>query len=177
MLTEEILKKIYPDSMFTNRMKYLPFLDKWMSHYEINTPLRKQAFLAQIGHESCQLLYSKELASGSAYEGRKDLGNVQAGDGVNYKGRGLIQITGRDNYGRISKAFGVDFLNAPTLLQSPDMAVRSACWFWQQKKLNLLADLGTDEAFVDITKKINGGTNGLEDRKKLYELCKIYIDA
>jgi len=175
MLTEEILKEIYPDSMFVNRMKYLPFLDKWMDYYLITTPVRKRAFLAQVGHESGQLFYSKEIASGAAYEGRKDLGNIQAGDGVNFKGRGLIQITGRANYDRVGKAFGIDLLKNPQMLQGPELAVRSACWFWFKKGLNVIADLDTPESFIIITEKINGGTNGLQDRLKLHELCKRYI--
>ena len=93
-------------------------------------------FIAQIGHESGQLKYSEEIASGKAYEGRKDLGNTQQGDGVKFKGRGLIQITGRFNYIQLSKDLGEDFIKNPELLSTPKYAVQSACWFWNKNKLN-----------------------------------------
>lgn len=139
-LTNDQLKKIYPNSSQANRDKYLPYLNKYMGEYEINSSVRVAAFLAQIGHESAQLRYVEEIASGAAYEGRKDLGNTQKGDGVKYKGRGLIQITGRANYQEISKAFGIDFISNPELLSTPEYAVKSACWWWYNKKLNTLAD-------------------------------------
>lgn len=172
-LTVETLKKIYPSSISSNRLKYVDFLNTYMDQYEINTPIRRQMFLAQIGHESGQLRYCEEIASGKAYEGRKDLGNINPGDGQKYKGRGLVQITGRNNYRTISRAFKIDFLQQPELLSNPEWAVISACWWWKEHKLNEIADTGD---FKRVTKKINGGYNGLEDRLKLYELCKKYIE-
>ncbi|MFV0419826.1 MAG: glycoside hydrolase family 19 protein [Dysgonomonas sp.] len=139
-ITEDQLKQIYPSSTKQNRDKYLPYLNKYMDEYEINNADRIAAFLAQIGHESGQLKYSEEIASGDAYEGRKDLGNIYPGDGKKYKGRGLIQITGRSNYQQISRAFGVDFISNPELLSNPEFAVKSACWWWYNRKLNTLAD-------------------------------------
>jgi putative chitinase len=172
-LTIETLKKIYPSSTLSNRLKYVDFLNTYIDQYEINTPIRKQMFLAQIGHESGQLRYCEEIASGEAYEGRKDLGNIQEGDGRRFKGRGFIQITGRSNYGTISRAFGLDFITNPELLSTPEWAVKSACWWWKTNNLNYIADSGD---FKRVTRKINGGYNGLEDRLKLYELCKKYIE-
>jgi len=140
MITDDQLKQIYPNSTEQSRTKYLPYLNKYMEMYEINNADRIAAFLAQIGHESGQLKYSEEIASGSAYEGRKDLGNINTGDGKRFKGRGLIQITGRANYKQISDAFGVDFITHPELLSTPEYAVKSACWWWYNRKLNNLAD-------------------------------------
>lgn len=136
-----------------------------MDEFKINTKQREAAFLAQIGHESGQLLYVKELASGSAYEGRSDLGNTMPGDGVRFKGRGLIQITGRTNYFAAMMELDLDCVEHPELLEEPVNAARSSGWFWFTHGLNELADAGD---FIKITRKINGGTNGLEDRQQLY---------
>ena len=135
-ITNEFLKEVMPTSTEANRQKYLEWFNYYMPLYEINTDERIAAFIAQIGHESGQLRYSEEIASGKAYEGRKDLGNTQVGDGVKFKGRGLIQITGRSNYEKISKDLGEDFISNPELLATPKYAVQSACWYWNYKKLN-----------------------------------------
>lgn len=126
-------------------------------------------WLAQVAHESGELRYTKELASGKAYEGRKDLGNTQAGDGVKFKGRGLIQITGRANYTAYAKFCGYDVVAKPELLEQPVGAVKSAMWYWQTHGLNELAD---GDKFVTITRRINGGTNGLESRRKYLNRAK-----
>lgn len=140
-----------------------------MDEFGISTPARQAAFLAQIGHESGQLRYVREIATGEAYEGRKDLGNTQRGDGVRFKGRGLIQITGRANYLQCSKAlFGDDrLIQFPELLEDPVYACRSAAWFWQSRGLNDFADDGM-KGFGVITRRINGGVNGMADRLALY---------
>ena len=164
-LTEKELKLIYPFATLQNIRIYLPFFNKYFPHYQINTPLRMASFLAQVGHESGQLKYVEEIATGAAYENRKDLGNIHAGDGIRYKGRGLIQITGRANYAAISKALGIDFLSFPEKLKEPELATLSAFWFWDARSLNSYADMGD---FKKITKKINGGTNGYEDRLEIY---------
>lgn len=153
---------------------YVNWLNEYCPQFGINTPLRLAAFLAQIGHESGRLRYSEEIAKGDAYEGRKDLGNTQKGDGKKYKGRGLIQITGRYNYAQVSNELGIDFVTNPTMLAQPEYAVMSACWYWQSRGLNELADEGR---FRDITRKINGGYNGLEDREKLYERAKRMLNV
>lgn len=138
-----------------------------LSEKGINTPLRLSHFFAQIHHESGGGLYLRELGKDSyflKYEGRKDLGNTQKGDGLKYKGRGFIQITGRANYTELSKFSGVDFIANPELLEQESNAMVSAIWFWNKRGLNSLADKDDVKA---ITKKINGGFNGLNDRVNL----------
>lgn len=153
---------------------FLPHLNRTMSEFGIDSPARVAAFLAQVGHESGQLLYVKELASGKAYEGRKDLGNTSLGDGVKYKGRGLIQITGRANYTALASALGIDCVARPELLESAENASRSAGWFWKKNNLNRFADSGD---FVGLTRRINGGTNGLADRIELHNRAKAALGA
>ncbi len=147
---------------------FLDPLNKAMEEFEINTPKRQAAFIAQIGHESGQLRYVKELASGLAYEKRTDLGNVKDGDGIRYKGRGLIQITGRSNYEQIAHDLGINCVEIPELLETPVNAARVSGWFWKRRGLNDLADKCD---FTTITKRINGGLNGAEDRLKLYNVA------
>lgn len=153
---------------------FLPHLNAAMEEYGIDTPARQAAFLAQLAHESGSLRYVKELASGGAYEGRADLGNFEPGDGIRFKGRGLIQITGRRNYSDCATALGVDCVERPELLESPEYACKSAGWFWQSRGLNELADQGD---FVRITKRINGGTNGLMDRQEQWDRAKRVLGA
>lgn len=153
--------------------KWAPALSLAMEAGEINTRLRKANFLAQIGHESGSLVYVKELGGPvyfEKYEGRKDLGNTQPGDGAKFCGRGLIQVTGRANYAKASKAlFGDDrLLDTPELLEQPEWAAKSAVWYWTTRNLNALADA---DRFTDTTRAINGGTNGIEDRKARYRLA------
>ena len=148
---------------------YVPFINKWSPTFNITTPRRMAHFLAQIAHESAELRYTKELASGKAYEGRKDLGNTQKGDGVRYKGRGLIQITGRANYKKYADFCGFDVVADPELLELPLGATKSAMWYWQTHGLNELADADKLET---ITRRINGGTNGLADRRKYLARAK-----
>ena len=138
--------------------------------FNIDTPQRIAPFLAQIAHESCELKYLEEIASGEAYEGRADLGNAEPGDGVRFKGRGLLQITGRFNYQACGAALGLDLIANPELLITPANAARSAGWFWRDfKKLNALADAGD---FREITKRINGGFTGYADRLAYLEIAK-----
>lgn len=147
---------------------FLHPLNDAMQEFSIHTGDRMAAFLAQLAHESGELRYVRELASGESYEGRADLGNTEPGDGVRYKGRGLIQLTGRSNYQSLSDYFNTDFIGAPSLLESPDWACRSAGWYWDTRGLNALADLGDEDSFKAITRKINGGLNGWEDRLKYW---------
>ena len=140
-------------------------LNAAMLEFGITTPARQASFLSQVGHESGSLAYLRELASGVAYEGRRDLGNTWPGDGVRYKGRGLIQITGRANYAACGKALGLDLLARPELLEQIVNACRSAGWFWQANGLNALADAGDQ---VRVTRRVNGGTNGLTERLALF---------
>lgn len=143
-----------------------------MHEFHINSPIRQAAFIAQIAHESGELRYVEEIASGTAYEGRKDLGNTQPGDGMRFKGRGLIQITGRNNYAECGKALGVDLITNPELLETNDLACRSAAWFWASRGLNDLADRGD---FERITKRINGGLNGYQERLVYHARAKMAL--
>lgn len=158
------LKLISPLTPITTIQKFIQPINDAMEEFEINNKNRVCAFLAQILHESAGLYYVKEIASGRAYEGRKDLGNIQSGDGVRYKGRGLIQITGRANYKECGEELGVDLLGKPELLEQPVYAALSAAWFWYSRGLSEIADAGTVDAFKEITHIINGGYNGLYDR-------------
>lgn len=147
--------------------------------FMIDTPLREAAFLAQIGHESGRLMYVREIwgptPAQERYEGRRDLGNVEPGDGKRYLGRGLIQTTGRANYRATRDGLREliqevpDFEASPEELEKPDMAALSAAWYWYSRELNALADAGD---FRGITLKINGGLNGYADRLALYEAGK-----
>lgn len=175
-ITQQQLLAIMPNARARVSM-FLPYLNKYMQRYGINNRMRACHFLAQIAHESGELRYTRELASGAEYDtGRKAqmLGNTpqKDGDGQRYKGRGLIQITGRSNYKQISKATGVDFEDHPEWLELPQWATMSACWWWDNRGLNRLAD--RDE-LTNITKRINGGTNGLQDRLKYLGRAKKVI--
>lgn len=147
--------------------RFIEPLNAAMNEFDISeNGLREAAFLAQIAHESAELKYCEEIASGSAYEGRDDLGNLYTGDGIRYKGRGLIQLTGRHNYEACGEALELDLVACPELLEEPINACRSAAWFWQSHGLNELAD---KQDFLRITKRINGGTNGWHERQKYYQ--------
>jgi putative chitinase len=146
-----------------------------MDLYQINMPKRMAAFIAQVGHESGQFRYVKELG-GDQYLSKYDtgplakrLGNTPEadGDGQKYRGRGLIQITGRDNYLACSKALFGDnrLLSTPELLEQAEWACKSAAWFWNSRNLNALADVGDE---TGICKRINGGLNGLAERQEFY---------
>lgn len=128
----------------------------------LDTPLRLAHFMAQLIHESGSFKYMEEIASGAAYEGRNDLGNTQPGDGVRYKGRGPIQITGRSNYRYFGGKIGIAIEANPTLAASPSIGLHLALEYWKDRGINALADKDDVEA---VTRKINGGTNGLPDRK------------
>jgi putative chitinase len=119
-------------------------------------------FMAQLVHESGCFRYMEEIASGAAYEGRKELGNVIPGDGKLFKGRGPIQLTGRANYKRFGQIAGIDFENHPEIVALPSIGLHVALLYWRDRNLNALADA---DDLVAITRKINGGINGLEDRK------------
>ena len=131
----------------------------------ITSPPRAAAAVAQFAHESAGYRTTTEFASGAAYEGRRDLGNVHPGDGVRFKGRGYIQITGRANYTAVSKAFKHDFTARPTDLAEPRWAAMASAWWWTNHGCNEIADSGD---FVALTRRINGGTTGLADRQALH---------
>jgi putative chitinase len=144
-----------------------------MAEFEINTPSRQAAFLANIGHESGGLHWLVELwgptISQQRYEGRRDLGNLQIGDGFKFRGRGLLQTTGRANYTALSNHLGVDYVADPERLANPVDAARSAGYFWQSNGLSKFADGGD---FLTVVKRINGGYNGLSERQMLWAKAK-----
>jgi putative chitinase len=131
-----------------------PYLEEAMVEWEINTAARKAAFLAQIAHESCDLNFFEEIASGAAYEDRSDLGNNRPGDGPRFKGRGPLQITGRENYRKAGRALKLPLEEQPGRAASADVAFRIAGWFWSTHGCNALADAGDFDA---ISVRINGG--------------------
>ncbi len=149
--------------------RFLVFINRYAPEFGITTSLRMAHYLAQVAHESAELKYTKELASGAEYEGRKDLGNTSRGDGVKYKGRGLIQLTGKANYKAYKEYCGFDVVAKPELLEQPLGATRSSMWYWQTHGLNALADKDDMKA---VTRRINGGYNGLADREKYLTRAK-----
>lgn len=153
---------------------FLECLNSAMLEFGIDTPQRVAAFLAQVAHESGSLRYTREIADGSAYEGRRDLGNTQPGDGKRYPGRGLIEVTGRANTEACLTALGRK-LDDLDYLETPMGAARSAGWFWKTHDLNRFAD---GMLFASLTAVINGkvGPNairlaGLDDRIQHFVRC------
>jgi putative chitinase len=177
MLTENDLQQIMPRLPQAKRQLYLPFINRVMEIYEIDTPLRASAFLAQIAHESAELKYMEEIWGPTAQQKKYEppsevatrLGNTQPGDGFRYRGRGPIQITGRANYEKYGDLLGVDLVGNPDLAATPQYAFSTAGLFWKLNGLNELADV---QDFIAITKRINGGLNGLAERQKYYEIAK-----
>lgn len=155
---------------------YVVLLNPAMERYEINTYLRECAFLATIAHESGEFKWLEEIwgptAAQLGYEGRANLGNTQPGDGEKFKGRGVIQITGRANYVAVSAALKIDFVANPLALANPYYAVESGCWWWQQNGCNKLADIPD---FRAVTKRVNGGYNGMAQRQRYYDRCRLVL--
>lgn len=169
IITADTLKAISPYVTTQRANVYASLLNGCMHEHGLSDNINRCAmFLAQVFHESGHLKYTEEIASGAKYEGRKDLGNTEPGDGKKYKGRGLLQITGRANYREMAHMLGLDLINHPAILSTPVNAVMSACLWWGKRadRLNPLADAGN---VVGVTKIINGGTNGLSERVKLFE--------
>lgn len=185
MITREQLRKMVPNASNGNIDKFLRPLIETFEVFEINTPKRISAFIAQVSHESGSFYYVEEIADGSAYEYRKDLGNLDVNalaaahahhttTGRFYKGHGLIQVTGYHNHKACGERLGIDTVNNPRLLCEPRYAALSAGWFWDYSNLNQYADSGV---FGRITKIINGGTNGATERVKNYALCKKVLEC
>ena len=180
-VTQQQLIKIMPNARSQAGVFISP-LNTAMARYRIDTPKRVAAFLAQVGHESGQLRYVRELGD-EQYLSKYDTGALAArlgntsqadGDGQKYRGRGLIQVTGHDNYLSCSLGlFGDERLLAlPQLLEQPQWASESAAWFWERNGLNELADR---DQFNSITRRINGGLNGLEDRLQLWARARAVL--
>lgn len=196
MITQDQLQSFFEDTDEEVIEKFVEPLNKAMDHFEINTPQRVAMFLAQVGHESGGLNhvaenlnyraetltkifpkyfrdrdpndYAKqpEKIANLVYGGRMGNGPEDTGDGYKFRGRGLIQLTGHDNYKHFADSMGISIDEAVTYLESPEGAAMSAAWFWNSRHLNAVADAGD---VVKATKLINGGTIGLEERKELYE--------
>lgn len=161
--------------------KFLPALNDLFEKSGINSVNRIAGFLSQIGVESGEFLYVKELGADSYFSKYepgtsigKNLGNTQKGDGARYKGRGLIQVTGRANYAACGKALGIDLINNPELLEQPKYAVDSAGWYWDTRNINAACDV---DDIVKITKLVNGGTNHLTERTNYYKKAKSVLTA
>ncbi|WP_305095055.1 glycoside hydrolase family 19 protein [Prescottella sp. R16] len=153
----QIVPQVSPDRL----AQYVQPLNDALAKAAIDTPLRKAAFIAQLVVESDSFRTFEEYASGRAYEGRADLGNVAPGDGERYKGRGAIQVTGRHNYQSVSDYLGVDFVAHPELMATPENAFETAAWYWQSRNLNAVSDSGSIEK---VSRIVNGGTHGLLKR-------------
>jgi predicted chitinase len=162
-LTAEQLIYIMKGCKESSILKYIEPINMAIKKYEIDTYLRVCHFLAQVGHESGSLRFSHELASGRMYEGRKDLGNIYPGDGMKYKGQGLIQLTGRLNITSFGKYTGIDFTkeNPARIGDEPELSAEAAGWFWMTRKLNKWADA---DDIKGVTLRVNGGYNGLQER-------------
>ena len=177
MITEQQVKQIMPNLNSAKLQLYLPHLNRAMQTYGVNNMLRTAAFVAQLAHESAEFRFMEELwgpiPAQVRYEPPSDLatrlGNTQPGDGKRFKGRGPIQITGRFNYKKYGDLLGVDLIGHPELAAQPEVAFSTAGLFWKTNGLNEFAD-GQD--FVTITRRINGGTNGLPDRERYYARAK-----
>jgi putative chitinase len=196
MITIEQLQACFPHTKSDRIAYFHEGIDQTFQVFDINTPQRAAAFLAQTGHESGGLNLTEEnlhykaatlsrlwprlfpadvaeqyaaqgpQAIGSrAYGGRMGNGPEETGDGFRYRGRGLIQLTGKDNYAACGDALGMDLISDPDQVAQNPVAVLSAGWFWDTHHLNALADQGD---MLTITKRINGGTIGLEERVELY---------
>lgn len=183
-ITKEQLKAIMPNiegNIKKNKNfagvtldEVVELLNKYAEEFDIDSSQRWVHYLAQIAHESMEFRYTEEIASGARYDTGAlavKLGNTpqKDGDGQKYKGRGLMQITGKYNYSEYKKFCGFDVLKHPELLAKPVGAIRSSMWIWRKKNLNYYADI---DALLTITKLINGGTNGYSERKKYYDRAR-----
>lgn len=163
LLSKQDFYKLFPRA--TRHKDLYEELSQHMSKYLINTRIRQAYFLGQLAHECMGFRYIRELGNKAyfrRYEWRKSLGNTQAGDGYKYRGRGFIQLTGRYNYTKYGKKLGIDLVNNPGLAETVPVACLIACQYWDDIGANALSDKGS---FRLITKRINGGYNGLKDRK------------
>jgi putative chitinase len=188
-ITPELLKQIAPGNKKPKLLTDLAhFMERDLIIYGIDLPQEQRHFIAQLAHESDSFNTLEEYASGKAYEGRKDLGNIYAGDGVKFKGRGPIQVTGRANYYAMGVKRGDPqmFIRKPELLATPEYGLWAAVQFWNDRHLSDYAIMpdtariqtkkyGALSPIEYITYRINGGQNGLADRKKFYERAKKFI--
>ena len=180
MLTEAQLAQITPNLPQAKLLLYLPPLNLAMQACDVNTMLRTAAFIAQLAHESGEFRWMEEIWGPTDAQRRYEppnalaakLGNTQAGDGKRFKGRGPIQITGRFNYAKYGGLLSIDLIADPARAATPEVAFATAGLYWKTNGLNELAD---GEQFITITKRINGGTNGLPDRQARYAKAKAVL--
>jgi putative chitinase len=204
MISDDELRRILPGLPADKRAEILPNLQAAMDEFDINTRAREAAFIAQIAHESggltrfvenlnysaqrlCQVFPKRfpslaaakpfdrnpEKIANSIYANRLGNGDPASGDGFRYRGRGVIQLTGRSNYREFGKTLGIDLEGDPDTAASPAVAFRTAAAFWKSRGCNELADKGD---FKGVTLKINGGTIGLDERMKLFNLAKSVLN-
>lgn len=177
-ITQQQLTSIISPTNFTVAVlqQITDSLNQTFVQFQMNTPLRMCHFLAQVLHESGKFRYTAEIwgptPAQNGYEGRKDLGNTQPGDGFRFRGRGWIQLTGRTNYQIVSADLKQDFVTNPDLVGQYPWAAVIAGWYWNKHGLNAFAD--TDD-ITTITKRINGGLNGFDDRKAWLAKAKTII--
>lgn len=175
MITEAELTQLMPGARAGDVARFTPAINTVLEQYDIGTLARMAAFLATVAVETGQLRYLEEIWGPTRAQLRYDppgslavrLGNTQIGDGKLFRGRGLLMLTGRDNYARASETLGYDLISDPYIVASdPDWAAATAGWFWVTNGLNVVADT---EDIHAVTVAVNGGTNGLEDRTWFYE--------
>jgi putative chitinase len=169
LITKKQLSRIWDVSETTISDRIINDLNACLVRFQINTSVRIRHFISQISHESGGGKWMKELASGDDYEGRKDLGNTQPGDGRKYKGAGFIQLTGRANYSDFSK-----YMNDPKVMDGVDYVAlnypaTSGGFWWHNNNMNALCD--KNPSVEEVTRKVNGGLRGIEDRKVYYNRC------
>lgn len=204
-ITIEQLQQIVPKAKVSDLERILSALNHQLPKFNIDTPLRQAHFIAQIAHESGSFRYTSENLNYSAkalqavfgkyfktdedaeqyarkpeeianvvYANRMGNGDTQCGDGWRYRGRGLIQLTGKENYSQCSQFLGKDLVEQPELVSDePDTSVAAACWYWLQRRLNDYADA---DDVKGLTKRINGGYHGLDDRKAFLTRCKSVLN-
>ena len=185
MLTTDQLHTIMPELPAAKSATLFPFLAAAIREFAIDSPARTAAFLAQLAHESAQFRFMEEIWGPTSAQQRyeppaklaADLGNTEPGDGQRFKGRGPIQITGRANYQRFGELLALDLLTDPARAALPEVAFRIAGLFWSKKGLNEIADVATDDAFREITRRINGGFNGLADRQRFYAVARSVLEV
>lgn len=174
MVDEREFEELTPQLSRIRRSDILPPLQQAMQAAAINTRLRETHAMAQFLHESGGFQFKREIASGRAMEGRLDLGNTQPGDGPRFKGRGWIQITGRSNYRKFGRILGLNLIDNPELAETDENAARIACAYWTDRGLNSFADR---DDILTITRRINGGLNGIADRRSRLRLAKQVLSA
>lgn len=174
-ITQTQLLRAVPTLCRARLNEFVASFNMYAIYFGLDQPCRMAHYLAQVFHETGELRYVEEIASGDNYEGRKDLGNTQKGDGRRFKGRGFIMLTGRSNYTafRDYDLCTEDVVEHPRLVAEYPLNQVASMWFWEKNRLNAIADQGNTEKVVErITRKVNGGTNGLSQRKYYYRRFK-----